>query len=86
MNKTLEYFKEIAKIPRPSGSESKIADYVENFAKERNLLVYRDKNNNIIIKKDVSTSPLILQAHLDMVCEKEDWVKKDMTKEEKFNE
>jgi len=81
MNKTLEYFKEIAKIPRPSGSESKIADYVENFAKERNLLVYRDKNNNIIIKKDVSTSPLILQAHLDMVCEKEDWVKKDMTKE-----
>ena len=81
MNKTLEYFKQISQIPRPSGSEKRIADFVENFAKERNLFVRRDNNNNLIIKKNVSNSPLILQAHLDMVCEKEDWVKKDMTKE-----
>lgn len=72
----LKYFYKISKIPRMSGKEEKIADYIEEFAKERNFEYIRDIYNNVIIikkankweKKDES---IMLQAHLDMVCEKE---------------
>ena len=69
---TISFFKEISKIPRGSGNEEKIADYICNFAKERNLEFIRDEYNNVIIKKYVNDKdPIILQAHLDMVLEKE---------------
>ena len=73
----LKYFYEISKIPRMSGKEEKIADYIENFAKERNLKYIRDIYNNIIIFKDSTKSnksneSIMLQCHLDMVCEKEE--------------
>ena len=69
---TIGFFKEISKIPRGSGNEQKIADYICNFAKERNLEFIHDKYNNVIIKKYVNNEePIILQAHLDMVLEKE---------------
>ena len=76
-NEVLKYFFEISKIPRMSGKEEKMADYVENFAKERNLKYIRDKYNNIIIFKEAtknnkSTESIMLQCHLDMVCEKEE--------------
>lgn len=71
-NKTINFFKEISKIPRESGNEKQISDYICNFAKSRNLEYIQDKYNNVIIKKYVeNSSPIILQAHLDMVCEKE---------------
>ncbi len=75
-NEVLKWFYEISKIPRGSGNMVKIADYCENFAKERNLCCIRDEFNNIIIKKPAAKgyeniSPVILQGHLDMVCEKE---------------
>lgn len=73
-NKCLDIFYEITKIPRKSGEESKIADYLENFAHERNLECYRDKYNNVLIKKEKQNTKnndvLILQAHSDMVCVK----------------
>ena len=70
--KTITFFKEISKIPRRSGNEEKIADYIVSFAKERNLEYLKDKYNNVIVKKYLSNSkPIILQAHLDMVCEKD---------------
>lgn len=72
MNKTIEFFYEISKIPRESGNEKEISEYLCKFAKSRNLYYEKDKYNNVIIKKENSnTEPIILQAHMDMVCEKE---------------
>lgn len=75
-NEVLNYFKKISSIPRPSGYEEKIADYLVEFAKEHNLEHYRDTVNNVIIKKpsniDGNDKTLILQSHTDMVCEKND--------------
>lgn len=67
------FFAKISEIPRESGHEQAIADYLENFAKERNLLCLRDVNNNILIKKAGTKGkehlpPLIIQGHTDMVC------------------
>ena len=71
--KTINFFKELSLIPRESGNEKQISDYICNFAKARNLEYIQDKYNNVIIKKYVKNSnPIILQAHLDMVCEKEE--------------
>lgn len=81
MNKfldTIKYFKEIAKIPRESGNEREIAEYLVNFAKKRNLYHKCDEYNNVLIKKkNCNKEPIILQAHVDMVCEKD--------KEKQFN-
>ena len=72
MSKTIEYFREISKIPRESGNEKEISEYIINFAKERNLEYITDKWHNVIVKKYVNDkSPIILQAHLDMVCVKD---------------
>lgn len=68
---TLKFFKEISLIPRESGNEEGISNYLVNFAKERNLKVYKDKFNNVIIYKRTNTKlPIILQSHQDMVCVK----------------
>ncbi len=70
MNNTFKYFNEILKIPRPSGYENKIADYLVKFAKERGLEVYRDKSNNVLISKNNnSNKTIIIQGHTDMVCD-----------------
>ena len=71
----LEFFKQISDIPRASFQEEKIADYLVEFANERNLEVIRDSINNVIIKKPASegyehSEPVILQGHTDMVAEK----------------
>ena len=71
-NKTLYYFREISKIPRESGNEKEIANYVVNFAKLHHLDYIIDEYNNVIIKRYIDNKePVILQAHLDMVCEKD---------------
>ncbi len=69
------FFEEISQVPRGSFHEEKISDYLEEFAKERNLQYHRDEMNNVIIYKEASSSyedhePLMLQGHMDMVCEK----------------
>lgn len=69
MNQSLKRFEEILNIPRPSGKEDKIADFLCDFAKKRKLECFRDDVNNVIIKKDNgSSNTIILQAHTDMVC------------------
>ena len=70
-----EYFRKISDIPHCSFDEQKISDYLVNFAKERNLEYYQDDELNVIIKKEATegyeNSPtIILQGHMDMVCEK----------------
>lgn len=69
------YFEELSAIPRGSGNEEAAAKFVESFAKERSLDVVRDGNNNVFIKKSASAGyeaapAVLLQGHLDMVCEK----------------
>ncbi|HVO73375.1 MAG TPA: aminoacyl-histidine dipeptidase [Ignavibacteriaceae bacterium] len=69
------YFEEICKYPRGSKKEEKIADYVISVGKKLNLETFRDSFGNVIIRKPASpgkenVKPVILQGHLDMVCEK----------------
>ena len=45
-----KWFEEISKIPRESGHEKEISDFLVKFAKERNFEVHRDSVNNVIIK------------------------------------
>ncbi|MBQ3214024.1 MAG: M20/M25/M40 family metallo-hydrolase [Clostridia bacterium] len=71
-NPIFKFFKEISNIPRGSGNEKGMQEYLVNFAKERNLPFYKDKYNNVIIyKKTNNDKPIILQAHTDMVCVKD---------------
>lgn len=70
-----QYFDEILQIPRPSKKEEKIAAYLINFAKEHGLAYEQDNVGNILIKKPASASMrdkpvVVLQSHIDMVCEK----------------
>lgn len=70
------YFEEICGIPHPSYKEKQLSDYCVKFAESRGLEVHQDSLGNIIIIKEAtagyeSVEPLIIQGHLDMVCEKE---------------
>lgn len=70
-----KYFEEISRIPRASYKEEKCADYLVDFAKSHGLQYKRDELNNVIIYKPASAGyedhgAVILQAHTDMVCEK----------------
>lgn len=69
------YFSEICAIPHGSYHEKAVSDYVVAFAKEHGLEYVQDKMFNVIIRKPASKGyeeydPLMLQGHLDMVCEK----------------
>lgn len=82
----LRFFEEISKIPRKSGNEEEIKNYLVEFAKNRNLEVYEDNNFNVIIKKEASKGyenreSIALQAHTDMICEKADGIKHDFSKD-----
>ena len=82
----LKYFYEISKIPRKSGNEEKIAKYLIEFAKERNLKYYTDSKFNVVIWKEASIGYedkeiLGFQCHTDMVCEKVDGSNHDFLKD-----
>ena len=69
------YFEEICGIPHGSGNTKRISDYCVRFAKEHGLRYIQDNSNNVIIFKDGTpgyeeSAPVIIQGHLDMVCEK----------------
>lgn len=69
------FFEDMTQIPRCSGNERAISDYLVDFAKKRNLEVIQDKALNVIIKKPgtegyENAPTVILQGHMDMVCEK----------------
>ena len=80
------YFEEMCKIPHGSRNTKQISDFCVNFAKEHNLEYYQDADNNVIIIKEATAGyenadPVIIQGHLDMVCEKTADCTKDMEKE-----
>jgi len=73
-NLFFKYFEEISAIPRMSLHEEKIADYIENFARERSLFCVRDSANNVFVTKAATPGrekdgAVLLQGHTDMVCE-----------------
>lgn len=68
------FFEEISEIPRGSGNEDGISEYLADFAEKRGLPYVRDDLNNVVICKPGSAGrenepPVMLQAHMDMVCE-----------------
>mgnify|MGYP000286644703 CR=1 FL=1 len=70
------YFEEISKIPHGSKNTKEISDYLVSFAKEHQLRYVQDEYGNIVIYKAASAGyeklpAVILQGHMDMVCEKE---------------
>lgn len=84
--KVFYYFEEICNIPHGSRNTKQISDYLVNFAKERNLTCYQDELNNVIILQDGTegyedSDPIIIQGHMDMVCEKENDCDIDFEKE-----
>ena len=81
-----KYFSEISKIPRGSGNEKAISDYLLNFGKSLGLESIQDDANNIIIKKPATKGyenapTVIIQGHMDMVCEKNKDKVHDFTKD-----
>lgn len=82
----LRYFEEISRIPRGSGNEEAISQYLLDFAKEQGLETWRDEHFNVCITKPGSQGcenlpPLMLQGHTDMVCEKNRDVDHDFLKD-----
>ncbi|MDD6037181.1 MAG: aminoacyl-histidine dipeptidase [bacterium] len=74
--KVFHYFEEICNIPHPSYKEKKISDYLVGFAKEHGLEYYQDEIYNVIMIAPATAGyenedPIILQGHMDMVCEKQ---------------
>lgn len=80
------YFEEISGIPHGSYHEKEISDYLVKFAKENDLEVWQDELYNVVMKVPASAgreqeAPLILQGHMDMVCEKKAGAAIDMEQE-----
>jgi len=75
MSKSLDYFKQITQIPRPSKKEEKIRDFLINWANSKGFENAVDKVWNLIVYvpgTNKSEQSVILQAHMDMVCVKTD--------------
>ena len=73
--RVFHYFEEICGIPHGSGDTARISDYCVAFAKTQGLDYHQDTLGNVIIKKPATAGyedhpAVILQGHIDMVCEK----------------
>ncbi len=73
--RVFEIFSQLCRIPHGSKNEKEISDYIYHFCRELGLETYQDEKYNLIIKKPATpgyeNAPVVvLQAHLDMVCEK----------------
>lgn len=80
------FFEELCEIPHGSHNTKAVSDYLVAFAHERGLKVRQDEVNNVIIWKPASPGReqarvVMLQGHMDMVCETEPGVEKDMAHE-----
>ena len=75
--KVFEYFAQICAIPHGSGNTKPISDYLVNFDKEHGLRYIQDELNNVILFGEGTCGmedhePVIIQGHMDMVCEKDE--------------
>ncbi|HUI32736.1 MAG TPA: hypothetical protein VLY84_03890, partial [Dysgonamonadaceae bacterium] len=81
-----KHFYAITRIPRPTGQMKEITEYVKKIGYDRNLEVKQDKTGNVVIIKPASKGfeskdTVILQAHLDMVPQKNSDVEHDFSKD-----
>ncbi len=84
--RVVELFRIISDIPRPSHREEKIADFICDFAVKNGCEYYRDEANNVLVNVKATKGmeekePILLQGHLDMVCEKNEGVEHDFLNE-----
>ncbi len=80
------YFGEICQVPRPSKKEEKIIEYLTDFGKAHNLETKTDRAGNVVIRKPATkgfdkAKTLVLQSHMDMVCEKNSEIQHDFLKD-----
>lgn len=80
--RVIDIFSQICMIPRPSGHEEEISAFLQEFGEQRGLKVITDEVGNVLISKSASKSyedrpTVILQAHQDMVCEKDASIEHD---------
>ncbi len=86
MKNIFKNFESIANIPRCSGNEQQISDFLVEFGKNLGLEVIQEDSLNVIIKKPASkgyenTKTVILQGHMDMVCTKAEGLQFDFDKD-----
>lgn len=79
-------FDEITKVPRPSRHEEKIREYLLDYAKKHNIEAKTDEVGNVVMKKKATPGrekapTVVLQAHMDMVAEKNGDVQHDFLKD-----
>lgn len=84
--KVWQYFEDICQVPRPSKQEAKMIQFLLDFAKKNNLNAKRDEIGNVLITKPATPGfedrkTIVLQAHMDMVCEKNSDVVHDFSKD-----
>ena len=80
------YFEKLCAYPHGSGNTKAISDYLVSFAQEQGLQYIQDELNNVIIFCPGTCgyedhAPVVLQGHMDMVCEKDETCPIDMEKE-----
>ena len=80
------YFEEISRIPRGSGNEKAVSDYIAAFARGLGLPVVQDTAYNLVIRKPGTSGyenapTVIIQGHMDMVCEKNKGTQHDFLKD-----
>jgi dipeptidase D len=81
-----QFFDQICAIPHPSKHEEALAQFIINWATDQGLAVRRDPTGNVFIKKPATSgmehiTPVVLQAHIDMVPQKNDDTVHDFTKD-----
>ncbi len=81
-----KHFASLCRIPRQSKHEKAVRDYLKQWASEAGLENFVDKGGNLIIRKPASagyekTPGVILQAHLDMVCQKNEGIRHDFSRD-----
>ena len=84
--KVFEFFEQLSAIPRGSYNTKAVSDYLADFARQRKLEYYQDELNNVIIIKEATegyenAEAVIVQGHMDMVCQQAPDCTKDMEKE-----
>ena len=81
-----KWFDQICTIPHPSHHEDTLANFIVNWAKEKHFFAERDEAGNVLIRKPATVgmenrTPVVLQAHLDMVPQANEGNPHDFTKD-----
>ena len=81
-----KFFEEISAIPRGSGNEGGMVEYLKAFAEARGIYFYTDEHRNVFMRKGATAgyetvAPILLQGHTDMVCEKNGGCEHDFEKD-----